>query len=180
SVREAIQQLHAQGLVSVAANRGASVRRLSKSEVTDLFVVRERLEGLGAFLAAQHVKRATASKPALGRLQALVGRMGKVAASQDALVYGKLNRELHRTLLDLSQNPELVRLVHRLSLPIFQQQFRGFLQPDNQRTSHAQHEAIIAAVLDGDSRAAETAMRRHVRDGLRMVLQWPDENFAPE
>lgn len=180
SVREAIQQLHAQGLVTLAANRGASVRRLSRREVTDLFVVRERLEGLGAFLAAQQVATGGASRPAVSHLKALLVRMGKVADSPDALAYGQLNRELHRALLDLSENGELVRLVHQLSLPIFQQQFRGFLQPENQRTSHVQHQTIVAAVLEGDARAAETAMRRHVRDGLRMVLHWPDDNFAPE
>jgi len=181
AVREAIQQLHAHGLVTLTTNRGASVRRLSRNDVSDLFVIRERLEGLAAFLAAHRVAAGLAAEPDLRQLDTLLRRMGAVAAtSPDALVYGQLNRELHRALLALSANAELVRLVHQLSLPIFHQQFQGFLQPQNQRISHAQHEAIVGAVLAGNTRGAETAMRRHVREGLIMVLSWPDENFAPE
>lgn len=179
SIREAIQQLQAQGLVTVATNRGASVRRLSKREVMNLFVVRESVESLAASLAAQQVAKGLVSQTSLRQLNLLLERMEKSMAAKDALAYGQLNRELHRAVLDLSENAELVRIVHQLSLPIFQAQFRGFLQPENQRSSHRQHKTIVAAILEGNPRAAEAAMRRHVRDGLRMVLHWPDENFAP-
>jgi DNA-binding GntR family transcriptional regulator len=148
--------------------------------VTDLFVVRERLEGLAAFLAAQRVGAGDTPKAGRHELAKLLQAMAAVVSSPDALAYGRLNRELHRALLELSGNADLVRVVHQLSLPIFQQQFRGFLKPENQRTSHDQHEAIVAAVLAGRARAAEAAMRRHVREGLRMVLRWPDANFAEE
>ena len=177
SVREALHQLQAQGLVTVAANKGASVRRLGRTEVRDLFVIRERLEGLAASLAATHVADGTAATRAT---RALSGLLDQMAKTQDAVTYGRLNRELHGALLSLAGNAELVRLVQQLSLPVFHQQFRGFLQPENQRASHAQHEVIVEAVLAGRPRAAEAAMRSHVREGLKVVLSWADDNFAPE
>ncbi len=180
SVREALVQLQARGLVSVEANRGASVRMLSRKEVRDLFAIRERLEALGAGLAAGQVAQGTAPAPVVAALRSTLVRMDAVVRAPDALAYGRLNRELHQLLLQLGGNPELVRLVNQLSLPVFQQQFRGFLQPDNQRASHAQHRTIAAAVLSGDTRGAEAAMRQHVRDGCKLVLRWPDAHFAPQ
>lgn len=177
TVREALRQLAAQGLVSVEANRGASVRRLSRSEVKDLFAIRERLEGLGASLAALRVRDASAPKRELAQLDALVTRMGHLLAAPDAMAWGHMNREFHSRLLQLSGNTELQRLVEQLSLPIFQQQFRGFLQPQAQHASHQQHLAIVQAVRAGRAGAAELAMRRHIRGGLALVMKWPDEYF---
>jgi DNA-binding GntR family transcriptional regulator len=180
SVREALQQLQAQGLVCFAPNRGASVRQLSRTEVSDLFSIRERLEGLGAFLAATHVANDTADKQHVAKLRKTLAAMEKLMLRPDALAYGRLNRELHATLLLLSGNAELLRLVNQLNLPVFQAQFRGFLKPENQRSSHEMHCRIVASVLEGDAPSADALMQRHVRLGLKLVLRWPNENFRAE
>jgi DNA-binding GntR family transcriptional regulator len=178
SVREALRHLQAQGLVTLEANRGASVRKLSREEVQDLFSIRERLEGLAAASAARRVAGATAPAGALNKLEKLTARMGRVAERGDAVLYGRLNREWHGALLALACNAELLRLVSQLSLPIFQQQFRGFLDPQSQRQSQAQHEVILQAIVAGDPAAADRSMARHVRSGLAMVQRWGDETFA--
>src|SRR3569833_2639837 len=39
SIREALQRLSAEGLVDITPNRGAMVRRLSREQVRDLFLI---------------------------------------------------------------------------------------------------------------------------------------------
>lgn len=179
SVREALQQLAVQGLVTMAPNRGATVRRLSRTDVADLFAIRERLEGLGAYLAAQRLAAGAVPAREQKALAGLMRRLTATSEAGDALAYGQLNRELHQSLLALAGNAQLLRLVEQLSVPLFQQQFRGFLLPSNQRASQAQHQAIVAAVLAGRPAAAEAAMRRHVRSGLKTVLKFAPEHFGP-
>ena len=55
AVREAFRRLAAEGMVDLIPNRGASVRRLSRRQVEDLFQIRECVEGLAAGLAATAV-----------------------------------------------------------------------------------------------------------------------------
>src|SRR5262245_18906273 len=46
--REALRRLAAERLVSLIPNRGAAVQRLTPQEMTDLFEIRELLEGQAA------------------------------------------------------------------------------------------------------------------------------------
>ncbi len=170
SVREALQLLHSSGLVMIEANKGAAVRKLDAQELQDLFAIREQLEGLAAYLAAQRMPLAKAAQRK--QFSALMLRMEKVAHQGDAQAYNLLNREFHELLLTLCGNAQLQRLVAQLNLPILVHQFRGFMQPANQRASHAEHARIAQAVLAGEANAAQRLMQKHVRSGLRLVQQW--------
>jgi len=71
-VREALAVLAAEGLVTVVANSGAWVARLTMEECAEAYLIRERLEPLLLAL----------SLPALGG--AAVARMGELAAEMEA------------------------------------------------------------------------------------------------
>src|SRR4051794_33502957 len=51
-VREAIQKLHARGVVELIPNRGARVRGPSPRDIREAYLVRAELEGVAADLAA--------------------------------------------------------------------------------------------------------------------------------
>jgi len=57
-VREAIRRLEQDGIVEHAAHKGAVVRSLDQSSITELYTIREVLEGTAARLAAQHANDA--------------------------------------------------------------------------------------------------------------------------
>src|SRR5689334_17858448 len=54
-VREAFARLQSEGLVAIEPNRGASVRRMERKELEDLFWLRARLGADAASLAAKRV-----------------------------------------------------------------------------------------------------------------------------
>src|SRR5215216_1118325 len=54
-IREALNRLAAQGLVIKQANRGALVRRLTRTDLRESYVVRAELEGFAAELAVAAV-----------------------------------------------------------------------------------------------------------------------------
>src|SRR5262245_60220482 len=55
-VREAMRRLGAEGLVEIHHQKGARVRRLTRTEVENLYDVRAVIEGLAAQRAATHYK----------------------------------------------------------------------------------------------------------------------------
>jgi DNA-binding GntR family transcriptional regulator len=52
-IRQALQQLHAQGLVEIVPNQGAYVRGPTPREVQEAYLVRAELEGVAAELSAE-------------------------------------------------------------------------------------------------------------------------------
>ena len=52
-VREAIRQLELEGLVQLVPNKGAFVTGISEKDVRDIYLIRARLEGLAARMAAK-------------------------------------------------------------------------------------------------------------------------------
>jgi DNA-binding GntR family transcriptional regulator len=173
SVREALQMLQASGLVMIAPNKGAAVRSLDAREIRELFTIREQLEGLAAHLATLALKQGiSAERKALEKLMQSMERQSRL---NDAQAYNLLNREFHDVLLQLSGNSQLQRIVAQLNLPILVHQFRGFMLPDNQRASHADHVRIAQAVLDGEASLAERLMKKHVRSGLKLVQRWAEQ-----
>ncbi len=108
-VREALQTLAREGFVEIEPRRGARVMVLSDTRATELFQVREPLEGLVAALAAE--RRTDAQ---LGDLAAIV------EAGRDALGAGNLtalpalNTRFHRLLVETADNALLAELLDEL------------------------------------------------------------------
>jgi DNA-binding GntR family transcriptional regulator len=109
-------------------------------------------------------------------LQQLMQRMERQSRQSDAQAYNLLNREFHHMLLELSGNAQLQRIVAQLNMPILVHQFRGFMLPDNQLASHADHVQIAQAVLAGEAAQAQRLMQKHVRSGLKLVQRWAEQS----
>lgn len=172
SVREALQILQANGLVVILPNKGANVRTLNANEINELFAIREQLEGLAAGLAAENLQQLKRDQKTA--LQQLMKRMKSQSRQNDAQAYNLLNQEFHQMLLKISGNVQLQRIVAQLNMPILVHQFRGFMLPDNQLASHADHLEIAQAVLAGDAALAQNLMQKHVRSARKLVQHWAE------
>lgn len=172
SVREALQILQANGLVVILPNKGANVRTLNANEINELFAIREQLEGLAAGLAAENLQQLKRDQKTA--LQQLMKRMKSQSRQNDAQAYNLLNQEFHQMLLKISGNVQLQLIVAQLNMPILVHQFRGFMLPDNQLASHADHLEIARAVLAGDAALAQNLMQKHVRSARKLVQHWAE------
>jgi DNA-binding GntR family transcriptional regulator len=172
SVREALRRLAAEGLVEWERFRGVSIIRMSRRQVTDFLELREVLEGFGAASAA--AKHDAEGKSALMKLERMPNARSLVAANYDAY-----NNEFHDLILRLSGNHELAGVLNQTRLPIFRLQFNKILLfPDQIRQSREDHTRIVQAILKRDPRAAETAMRDHIRHSAACILSSPGSHFA--
>jgi DNA-binding GntR family transcriptional regulator len=173
-VRDALKILATEGLVQIEEFKGASVKRLTRTEVVELYQLREVNEGLAARLAAQR----TLTKAEKAQMLSVQKKLDAAERERQQVTYKALNDEYHRLVLQLAGNSYLSTFLERLQGPIFQLQFRVFIDSESVPDSNADHAAITQAIIDGDPQRAETLMRRHIAAGLKVISKLEDRYFG--
>ncbi|MGY0020317.1 GntR family transcriptional regulator [Streptomyces sp. cg35] len=165
SIRAALLDLAAEGLVERIRNRGSRVRVVTVEEAVEITECRMVLEGL---CAAKAAKDATDAQ--LDELTDLGKAMSKAVADGDPISYSELNHDLHARIRDISGQHTAVGLLERLNAQLVRHRFQLALRPGRPQQSLSEHLAVIEAIRARDPQAAETAVRAHLRsviDALR-------------
>jgi DNA-binding GntR family transcriptional regulator len=155
-IREALQRLAAEDLVTVIPRRGIFVADISITDLQKIFEARIVLEGFGARLAAQRV-----TTEQLARMDALIVRMAQVSEG-DVKTLMDIDEAFHHLLYDASDNQFISATLTRLydlSLRLW------YLVLDRLGDVHAsieQHREITDALHAGDAALAEKLVRNHV------------------
>jgi DNA-binding GntR family transcriptional regulator len=169
-VREALNRLHQEGLVSVVPRRGAHLVPSSMSEYLSWLEVREDIEGMAARFAAPLIKPAAIA--AMRNLFTPFDDDAAFATADDLNGYSAANALFHAMLVEESQNALLVRL-SRTYDHMAHARRRITARLGRAAVSRREHDKIIAALASGDSVAAERAARTHIaalRDAVRAGL----------
>ncbi|MCS0494414.1 GntR family transcriptional regulator [Ancylobacter sp. MQZ15Z-1] len=156
-VREALRQLATTGLIELRPRRGAIVAQVTSDELEMLFVAMGELEATCARLSAMSMTPIERR-----RLGALYDSMGEMVAQDDVPAYTAANTALHAMFYAGTHNPVLAEMtagLRRRVGPFRRAQFRA---PGRLALSHAEHGAVVRAVLGGDATAAHAAMLHHV------------------
>ena len=157
TVRAALQELAAEGLVEVRRNRGAHVRKVSLDEAVEITEVRMALEGLVAARAAERVTADQATE-----LDEIGERMRRAVAAGEFRCYSDLNERLHALVRQIAGHRTADDIIRTLRAQLVRHQFMLSLLPGRPDVSLPQHERVIAAIRDRDPKAAEAAMREHI------------------
>ncbi|SIT51506.1 GntR family transcriptional regulator [Paraburkholderia piptadeniae] len=169
-LREAFRRLAADGLVDLIPNRGATVRRLSNDEIAQVYQIREALEGYAARRAAQLIDQGDNR----ARFTEIVERGRRHFTAPDFAAFIVDNRQFHRIIVDICENPQLSELIDKYQLPIFMHQLRERIGVDQiVRNSLAEHELIASGILAGDPERAAQAMRNHLRHSADELMRFP-------
>ncbi|MFC6487938.1 GntR family transcriptional regulator [Nitratireductor sp. GCM10026969] len=175
-LREAFRLLSAEGLIEIVPNRGALVRRLTRTETFELFQIRIELEALAARLAAENaqdlVVRSTFEKE--------VAPIWAAEIRLSASAYLSENERFHAAVFSAAGNSALEQLNRQLQLSLIMAQIATSMTPDTIDASIYEHRAIARAILDGDLTAADNAARAHISRARDFVLGMPDQVFRAE
>ena len=160
-VREALQLLDQNGLVSSAANVGFSVREMGKAELLGAYQVREVLEGLAARLCCR-----TASRADVEWLEEVAHAIYKAKGKSNRDKRSELEHQFHHRFLKLSGNETLIRQSSGY-------RFVGDLvvtdrDPDKLLEEHL---AIVQAVAANEPEKAERFAREHVAASAQSIRE---------
>jgi DNA-binding GntR family transcriptional regulator len=157
SLRAALLDLTAEGLVERIPNRGARVRVVSSEEAVAITECRMALEALCAAKAAQRITDDDAAQ-----LRELAASLERAVAEANHLRYSELNRELHRRIVAISGQQVAIGLLERLHGQLVRHQFRLALRPGRPEVSLGEHLSILHAVADHRAADAEQAVKAHL------------------
>ncbi|MBB5137910.1 DNA-binding GntR family transcriptional regulator [Thermocatellispora tengchongensis] len=165
-VREALFILQSEGLVELVPNRGASVRRITADDLTEIYSIRGLLEGHAAELAAERCseEQLDAMEDAQIRLRRMVSRGS--AADQAAA-----DLAFHTALSEATGSPLLTSLLSQVLA--FTVSFRAnYRYPEaRSQTALAEHQDIFEAIRSRDAALAGRLMRAHVESSCRFALE---------
>ncbi|HEX4092242.1 MAG TPA: GntR family transcriptional regulator [Trebonia sp.] len=164
SVREALRELAAEGLVTTIPNKGTIVATVSAEEARQLYEIRSALEGLAGRLFVRNASQAqrNALVKSLRRIERLVAKGAPILSAKDdfydVLFAGGGNDALRLIVAGLHARVSLLR---SLSLSF----------PSRPVESLEELRAIVDAVLAGDAEGAARACSWHVEEAGRLGLQ---------
>lgn len=163
-VREALQRLAIEGVVTIEEFRGASVKHLTRSEVQQIYRARMALEGLAA---AEFAESGTATLKK--RLAGIQKEMDSLEHSGNHEQFARFNDDWHRLIIEGSGNHYVKGFVERLRVPVYRLLFSTFYNARRIDRANAGHRKITAAIVAGRPKDAERLMRDHIAEGLEAL-----------
>ncbi|GAA5038030.1 DNA-binding GntR family transcriptional regulator [Thermocatellispora tengchongensis] len=160
-VREALRRLQSDGLVT-STGRGVVVSSLSEDEIRHAMQLHEALDALAAKLAATAQREGRLAPVQLTALKEAARAVEERAEAGDTAGVWRANLDFHMTLARLSGNPLLEDALDRIwarfaIISLGNISRRAELVP-------TRHDAIVAAIAEGDPERAAAAAAEHVHE----------------
>lgn len=178
-VREAIGRLAAEGLVDHIPGSGSYVRKISKQDLYELFVLREALETCAAAEAADHAHPAQIEELdyLCQRCAKLAERLKNETPDQDLMdQWVDCEERFHTLLFEATKNVLLQRVanMYRSQIQVFEVQRTRplILTAEIAAATVEGHREILQAIRQRDSELARTRMLQHVRQGRQTVMSF--------
>lgn len=163
-LREAVQRLRGEGLVTVISHRGAFVRTFEVDEIIDLYELRAALE-----LHAIRLLCRRASAKDLSDLDEMLLQTETAMRADGDRVYPQ-DMDFHMRLVSLAGNQALVARAlethHQLSLA----RSMSARSPVRAQTAIAEHHAIVESLKRQDVHAATDVMESHLDHARESAL----------
>ncbi len=138
TVREALQSLEHQSLVTKIPHVGTFVTQLSDKEVSDIYRVRVELEAVAAELATR-----TLQGSMLAKVEEACRKMTLAATSRDWRNFVRADFEFHQTIWESTDNRFLIKALLSVTKPLF-----GYLLIKHSPSGPAGLEDIARCHLD--------------------------------
>ncbi len=162
-VREALLQLHAEGLISMQPNRGAVVVQLAESDVIEIFELRCQIEG---YLLAHAIPRHNAKS--LARAEAI---QQELEAEDSRAGWLDGDRQFHARLYEPAAKPRAMAVATMLRAQV-ERYGLHVLTPDSRRSAWArEHRELIGAARRNDVASGVKALESHLRQTQTEVLK---------
>jgi DNA-binding GntR family transcriptional regulator len=174
SVREALRQLEAEGLVDTFPNRGPVVSETNYADTQQLYDIRSLVEGFAGEQFAVN-----ASNQQIAQLEAIVKAFEKAARNprRDELV--GLKAQFYDCLMEGSGNKFARQFLTLLHNRINMLRATSMVQPGRLEHSVAELKEIIDAVRARDAERAGQACRDHINAAAAAALSVLQSNREP-
>ncbi|MET8472246.1 GntR family transcriptional regulator [Streptomyces sp. NPDC004856] len=172
-IREALKQLQIEGLVEVRPRVGTFVAVPSRREITELFQMKELLEGAAARLLAFR-----GNVPEVERLATTMREADEAVRAGDSETYEKLVHDFHELIIVGADNSKLEAHYRTLMNQLAYARLvrTSLAQPGRLSESDHEHHRVLDLILAKDGDGAERVMREHVRRSHQALMAGMDDD----
>ena len=165
-IREAIRKLEKEGLVTIEPRRGAYASMISTEDMVEILEVRQDLEGLAAYFAADRM-----TKGQMEELKQVSNSYNEAVRQGNMEAMIKHDTRFHHIIVESCRNKILVQMIEQLQELVLR--FRYIYYDNLKRAENMpeEHEAIVAAIAEGDADKARAAADIHIERLKELVIK---------
>jgi len=165
-IKEAIRILSYEGLVDSIPRKGNYVSEFVDSSIEEILILRARLEGFAAKLAAKKM-----TDEEIDSLRKDIDLMEEYLAKNDLEKLTEVNNDFHNKIRSSTRNPLIYNML--MNLAQFDYSFRKRALSYNQETELGvnEHRLIFEAIKQRDEQLAEKRTTDHIERTAKNVLQ---------
>ena len=164
-VREALQALQGEGLITLSPHRGASVIAIDAQFVRNVYDIRGAIEVLLARLSLPKVTEAVLAELELNQREFVF-----VVEKRDADAITRVNRSFHRSLYKHADNPMAIGILDRYTGLMWALRRQYGLDVRHLQSVITDHEAILEALRLRDEDMLASVVRMHAMHARDDVL----------
>ncbi|MGH9847386.1 MAG: GntR family transcriptional regulator [Blastocatellia bacterium] len=155
-IREALQQLQGEGLVTIAPNKGASVRSVDEKFISNIYDIRGALEAMLVQRAVAAITDAEVKK-----IEAIQTEYEAAQEKHDTKALLDCNQQFHHAINVLAQNPEALEMLNRSwgLIDFLRQKYK--FGPNRLAAITSDHRNLLKALKRRDADAAERLAKKH-------------------
>jgi DNA-binding GntR family transcriptional regulator len=169
SLREALRQLQAEGILVNASNRGLTVVKVSREDAANVYRIRGALEAL---IVEQFVEKANDRQVNELKRNAEQLKADYRSGNADRIVAAK--RAFYDLLCSRAGNPVAFDILSKLTLLTAPLRRPSIVRPERQKQSIAEIDAIVDAISRRDTKAARVAAEQHVANSAQSAFRSAD------
>ena len=166
-VREAIRQLELEGLVQLVPNKGAFVTGISEKDVRDIYLIRARLEGLAARMAAKNI-----TPELLDAMEETVVLSEYHAKKEHYEQVCEMDSKFHKLLYKASGSRILEHTLTDLHQYVQRVRMASIMKKRRMEKSNDEHDAILTAIREHDEEKAELVATRHISNTVENLKNY--------
>ncbi len=161
-VRDALKRLELDGLLASAPRRGLIVAALDQQQVSEIYDVRDVLEGLAGRLAARH-----ATSAEIAAMRDLLERQARTR-SDDTAALAHLNELFHEVVTRAARNRYLSSVLDGFESSLALLSGTTYMARGRAASALKEHTELVDAIERQDAERAERVAREHMRAAERI------------
>ena len=165
-VREALNRLHAQGIVVSGKKRGLFVATYSREELAQMFEAMHEIEITCARLVAQRLNLLTRCE-----LENCQKACLQAAERGDTVAYLRANENFHNCIYQATGNIYMSEIASRFRRRTGPFRAKKFQSKEDLVESACSHDSLLRDIFSQDSTTASNGMRNHMRESYLKTLK---------
>ena len=170
-VREALLRLERDGLIRVAPRVGFFVTEITKTDLRELFEMREMLES-----RATRDAGGSLSDQDINYLDSVLTGSEAAVEKGDLAKFLEMEIRFHNFIMEHAHNSRLVSMMESLRDLTYRERIISIQSTDNVRATMSEHRKILQAIRDHDANLASQLMSEHIfaaRDRIVRLVDAP-------